>query len=354
MTTASLISAAMLLVVAGCRGGDYTGTERVAYVTVEVVRPSEISRVSYAGARVEGRDETLVFAMGPGKIEEILVSQGDSVTAGQRLVRLNTDQQAGTGVSGASAAVNAAVADLENAEKNHLRLLSLYESGGVSLQQVEAAEALLEAARARLAGARAGYSQAVTARDNSWVTAPFSGRVGRIWAREGNHVANSPLLSISDDSVMVARILLPERDILHLETGLPAYMTVGSLGGESFPGVVISASSTVDPVSGLVPVEVRFTGTRGRLRPGMTGRVVVLMETAGNTAVVPESALRRTRSGNQVVVVEDGTAVVRDVKLGIYNEGMVQVVEGLSFGDSLVTSGHSLLQDGTPVEVVER
>lgn len=322
-------------------------------VSVEVVEPSSISSMAYASARVEGLEEALIYAMTAGKVEEVMVSEGDSVTAGQRLVRLNTDQQASAGTASAVAGISAAQANVDNASSNYERIQSLFEAGGASAQQVEGAMAALEAAQAQLSQARAGYAQARTARENSWITAPFDGQIGRIWAREGNSSANTPLVSISNNSAIVARILLPERDLLTLRPGLPAYITVSALDNESFPGMVTSASSTVDQVSGLVPVEVRFDETRGRLRPGMAGRVVVLTETFENTVSVSESVLRRTQGGFQVVVLQEGRAVVREVQIGITSDGMVQITDGLDFGDSLIVAGQAMLQDGAVVEVVD-
>lgn len=344
-----------LLLAAGCGPPPQETEEKPPVrVSVEVVEPAEISSIAYASARVEGQEEALIYAMSPGKVEEVLVSEGDSVTAGQRLVRLNTDQQAGAAAASAVAGISAAQANLDNAMSNHRRLQSLYEAGGASAQQLEAAEAAVEAAQAQLSQARAGYAQARTSRENSWIAAPFDGQIGRIWAREGNSSSGTPLVSISNNSAIVARILLPEKDLLALRPGLPAHITVSALDNESFPGIVTSASSSVDRMSGLVPVEVRFDETRGRLRPGMAGRVAVLTETHENAVAVSESVLRRTRNGFQVAVVENGRGLIREVQVGIFSDGMVQITDGLSFGDSLVVAGQSMLQDSARVEVVGR
>ncbi len=342
-----------LLLAAGCGSPPQAQQEKPPVrVSVEVVEPTEISSIAYASARVEGLEEALIYAMSPGKVEEVLVSEGDSVTAGQRLVRLNTDQQAGAATASAVAGVSAAQANLDNAMSNYRRMQSLYEAGGASAQQLEAAETSVEAAQAQLSQARAGYAQARTSRENSWIIAPFDGQIGRIWAREGNSSSGTPLVSISNNSAIVARILLPEKDLLALRPGLPAYITVSSLDNESFPGIVTSASSSVDQMSGLVPVEVRFDETRGRLRPGMAGRVAVRTETHENIVAVSESVLRRTQSGFQVVVVENGRGIIQEVQVGISSEGKVQITDGLSFGDSLVVAGQSMLQDSARVEVV--
>ena len=345
---------AVVLMSMGCGPGQIDEEEPLVRVTVEVVEPVSISSIAYASARVEGLEEALIYALAPGKVEEVLVSEGDSVTAGQQLVRLNTDQQASAGTSSAVAGISAAQANVDNASSNYIRMQSLYEAGGASEQQLEGSRAAVEAAQAQLSQARAGYTQARTIRDNSWITAPFDGEIGRIWARVGNSSANTPLISISNNSVIVARILLPEENLLDLKPGLPAYITVSSLDNESFSGIVTSASLTVDQISGLVPVEVRFDETAGRLRPGMAGRVAVLTETFENSIAVAESALRRTHSGYQIVVIENGIAVIRDVQVGISSEGMVHITDGLSFGDSMVVGGQTMLQDGAGVEVVSQ
>ncbi|NOQ23209.1 MAG: efflux RND transporter periplasmic adaptor subunit [Candidatus Aegiribacteria sp.] len=338
----------------GCGPGQIDEEEPLVRVSVEVVEPVDISSIAYASARVEGLEEALIYALSPGKVEEVLVSEGDSVTAGQQLVRLNTDQQASAGTASAVAGISAAQANVDNATSNYIRMQSLYEAGGASEQQLEGALASVEAAQAQLSQARAGYTQARTNRDNSWITAPFDGEIGRIWARVGNSSTSTPLISISNNSVIVARILLPEENLLDLKPGLPAYITVSSLDNESFSGIVISASSTVDQISGLVPVEVRFDETGGRLRPGMAGRVAVLTETFKNAIAVRENTLRRTHSGFQVVVIENGKSVIRDVQVGISSKGMVQITGGLSFGDSLIVAGQTRIQGGAGVEVVSQ
>jgi membrane fusion protein (multidrug efflux system) len=322
-------------------------------VSVVTMEPSTISREAYASTRLEGEEEALIYASTMGRVEEVLVSEGDSVTTGQHLVRLDTDQQITAGTSSAIASVNAARANAENALVDYERMLSLLDAGAVSQQQLDGARVMAEAATAQLRQAEAGYSQARSMQDNAVISAPFSGRIGRIWAREGNTSSGNPLLSISGSSGIVARILLPERDIYRLSPGLPAYVSVTALDGRSIPGIVTSVSPSVDPVSGLVSVQVVFDDTEGVLRPGMTGRVSVLTETVELAIVLPESVLRRSRDGYQVAVVEDGTAYLRDVQTGIRNGGNVEITEGITAGDVVIVQGQTRVSDGSLVEVVE-
>lgn len=345
--------AAALLASCGAKNGEEA--ERTVRVRVEVAAPSGISTESYANARLEGAEEALIYPSMPGRIEEVLVSEGDGVEAGRRLVRMDTDQQAGAGTSAALAALGAARANYENTRANHDRMTALYDAGAVSTQDLDAVRTALEAASAQLTQAQAGYTQARTARDNAWIAAPFSGRIGRVWARAGNSASGaSPLLSISGNGGVLARVLLPERDIYLLHEGQPAYVTVGALEYRSVPGVVTAVSPSVDPISGMVSVEVRFDDPEGLLRPGLSGRVAVITQTRENVVVLAEKVLRRTRAGFQVAVVEGGRASLRPVTLGIRSHGMVEIVQGVLPGDSVIVLGQNSVVEGSPVEVVRQ
>jgi RND family efflux transporter MFP subunit len=347
----------LLLVAAGfaaaCGPAGPADEERPVSVSVQVVEASDISTTAYANTRLEGLEEALIYAMTPGTVVEVLVTEGDSVTAGQQLVRMDTDQQVTAVTAGAVAGISAARANVDLARSTQERMQTLFEAGGISEQQLESSLTAVDAAEAQLNQAYAGYSQARSTRDNAWIAAPFDGSVGRIWARPGNSSGSSPLLSISNNSTIVARVLLPETDLPDLRPGLPAYITLTSLDSESFPGVVTSAASSVDPMSGLVAAEITFADPDPRLRPGMAGRVSILTTTIENTVTVHESVLRRTQTGFQVAVVEDGSVVIREVTTGAFNDGTVQITSGLEIGDSLIVAGQKLLQDGSLIRVVD-
>jgi len=344
---------AVLALAVAC--GPSSSEDEVKAVPVRVITmtPTTISSEAYASTRLEGEEDALIHATTAGRIEEVLVSEGDSVIAGQHLVRLDTDQQLTAGTSSAVAAISAARANAENALNDYERMLSLFEAGAVSQQQLDGSRVMVESTEAQLHQAQAGYSTAMGMQNNAVISAPFAGRIGRIWAREGNLSGGGPLLSISGSSGIMARILLPERDIFFLSPGLPAYVSVTALDGRSVPGIVTAVSPSVDPVSGLVSVQVSFDDQDGILRPGMTGRVSVLTKTVSSAMVLPESVLRRSRSGYQVVVVEDATAHLRDVEVGIRNAGNVEITAGLFPGDVVVIHGHTRVSEGSLVEVVE-
>ncbi len=340
-----------VLLLAGCRTQELP-QEAPIPVEAASITTMPISKVAYAHSRLEGIEEALIYVSLPGRIEQVLVRQGDSVESGQHLVRLDTDQRTTAGTAAAIAGVSAAKTNADKAGRDLDRLAKLYEAGAVSEQQLDAARSAAEAAAARLEQAEAAYDEAKTVRDNAYVTAPFSGVIGRIWARAGNSAANEPLLSISNPAGLVARILLPERDLYDLRVGLPAYFSVTALDGRSFPGVVSAVTGSVDPVSGLVPVEVRFENQEGFLRPGMTGRVSVFTRTVEDALVVPEHALRRTRSGYELALAQGDSSVIRTVETGIRNNGMVEVISGVAAGDTIIIRGNARVSQGSPIRIL--
>jgi len=340
-----------ILIAVACGPGE-EDAERIVRVRVQQMEPSTISSEVYANTRLEGSQEALIFASIPGTVEEVLVAEGDTIDAGSRLVKMDTDQQVNAGTSAALASVSAARANAENARSNYARMQTLYDAGALSAQELDGIGVALEAAEAQLNQAYAGYTQARTTRDNAWIVAPFSGRVGRVWARAGNMSGSNPLLSIAGSDGVVARVLLPESDIFSLEVGQPAYVTVSAINQQSIPGVVTAVSPTVDPVSGQVSAEVHFDDPENLLRPGLSGRVSIVTESITETMVLPISVLRRTRNGYQVAVVVNGKADLREVSTGLISQGDVQITSGVDFGDMVIILGqNSVIQDGS-VEVV--
>lgn len=347
-----LIPLIFLLLLAACGPGDQDETERVVRVKVQIVEPSTISAEVYANTRLEGAQEALIYASITGSVEEVLVAEGDIIEAGDRLVKMDTDQQVNAGTVAALASVSAARANAENARSNYSRMETLFEAGALSAQELDGISVALQAAEAQLNQAYAGYTQARTTRDNAWIVAPFSGTVGRVWARAGNMSGSTPLLSIAGNGGVVARVLLPESDIFNLKVGQAAYVTVSAIDQQSIPGIVTSVSPTVDPVSGQVAAEIRFDDQENLLRAGLAGRVSIITESATDAVVLPVSVLRRTRNGYQVAIVENNRASLINISTGLISRGQIQITSGVELGDHVIIVGQNSVTQGGSVEVV--
>jgi RND family efflux transporter MFP subunit len=322
-------------------------------VTVIVVQPQVISETVNAPCRLEAGSEAVISVSVSGIVEEVLVSPGDTVQAGQRLLVLRTDDIQGAVVREAAAMLSAARASSEYARSNLQRATELVETGAMSPDEYGRIENEAAASEASCAQAVAGYNASSAAARNGFVLAPFDGVVGRVTATVGNPAAG-PLIGIFSTGVIRAGLLVSPVHIGRLRPGLPAVFTTDHFPGQVFPGSVVSVSETADAVSGLVSISVQFTDTSFALVPGLCGMAMVSLETAENAIVLPGSSLTPVAEHSwEVALVLNGKAIIRPVASGIRNGNRYEILEGLMPGDSVINLGHSLVSAGTAVRVVQ-
>jgi membrane fusion protein (multidrug efflux system) len=342
----------MLLLLAGCRE-DGAAVLRPVAVTVTVAEPGPVSRVAAAPCVLEGADQAVVAVADPVRVETVHVSPGDSVAAGQPLLSLQTDDALRAGTRAAAAGVAAARRAQRYAEDDLERMETLAESGAVPPSALEDARARREEAAASLREAGARYRRVRADAEAGLVRAPFDGVVVRVAAREGNP-ASGGLVSISGGSAWRAELLFAQRWLGEIGEGQPVFFETSHYPGSLFGGTVTSVSPALDPVSGLLPVRVTVEDPGGRLFSGLDGIASVAVRTEDSLPVLPRMALQRQVGGGwRAAVVEDGRARFRDVQTGISNGFTTQVSEGLSPGDSVIVLGHTRLEDGDSVLVVE-
>ncbi len=342
-----------LLPISGCTDENVGRREEIP-VTVFIVEPSMISETVNAPCRLEAGSEAVVSVAVPSVVEEVLVTAGDTVTAGQRLLVLRNDDMQRAMICDAAAMLTAARASAEYAHHNLQRASELMETGAMSAGEFDRVQTEAMASEATYHQALAGYSASSTSARNGFVLAPFDGVVGRVIATRGN-MAAGPLLSISGTSVIKAELLLAPRHVNKLRVGLPAVFTSDHFPGRIFPGSVVSVSETADVVSGLVSLTVQFTDTTASLIPGLSGMALVALETRENAIVLPGSMMSYVSADiMEVLLVREGSATKQFVETGIRNGISYEITNGLFPGDSVIDLGHTLISEGALVRVVQQ
>jgi len=342
----------LILITAAC-GKNEVEERNAIPVTIEVAANEQIRRLVYASARLEGVEDATLTSIVNSEIEEIHVSEGDTVNEGTLLITLKTDEIHKAIVQNREAALIAAQVSRENALNNYNRAVSIYEEGGMAQQALDDLMTSIEATDAEVEIAQAEYRRAVSEEDNRSIMAPFDGSIVRIWACKGD-MATGPLLSISNSESVTAEVFLSEKHIQFIKPGLTAQFQPTILPDSVFEGVVYSATSTIDQTSGLISARIRIPNQDAVLRTGMTGTVSLVLEERDSTLVVSESVLRRIIDGWEISVVRNGLASVRTVETGISNNGMYEILSGLQLGDSVIVLGHDIVADGDSVLVVEK
>jgi len=245
-------------------------------------------------------------------------------------------------------------AELSITEANHKRNQDLVAQNFISQRSLDESSAALEVSRAKLSLAQATLQRLQ-------VLAPFDGITGLKQINVGDYLRDgADMVNVEDIDAVLLDFRLPERFQAKIRAGQKAQLTVDALPGRPFSAII----QAVDP---LIDANGRSVGVRGcidnrqqQLRPGMFARVNAVFGSRENALVIPEEAIIPQGGRTFVVRVVQGDkpeAKVSErvaVKVGLRLPGKVEILEGLSAGDTVVTAGHQRLQkDGTVVRVVD-
>ena len=294
----------------------------------------------YSGtATLEADEQATVVAQITGVVLEISAEEGDFVEAGQVLASVETDRY--------RLEVEKAGAALKRLETDYQRKKELFERELVSADDFERVSAELQAQKA-------AYDLARLDLEYTGIRAPISGYVSERLVRAGNLVKlHDPVYRVTSYDPLLAVLHVPERELSVLRKGLEVSMSLDAWPGQSFAGEIIRISPVVDPGTGTFRVTARIADHDQMLKPGLFGRVEILYDLHANVPVIPRSAVITEDESSHVFVIDgQGAASRRQVQLGYERAGMIEVKDGVTSGETVVTAGKSSLSDGVRVEVI--
>lgn len=187
------------------------------------------------------------------------------------------------------------------------------------------------------------------------VPSTITGVVGRVYLDPGANVTvSTPVaLVVNQEKVRVA-VDIPERYIGEIYKGQPATLRVDALPGKEFEAKLTIISPVVDSTSRAVAVEFYANNTKGLLKSGMFAKVDITLSEKTNAVSVSKQSVYRDEETNETYVFvpsADGkTAVRRNVKTGFINSNHLEVSEGLSAGEQVLTFTYGL-KDGSKIEL---
>lgn len=201
----------------------------------------------------------------------------------------------------------------------------------------------VELARVTVASAGARLSAARLGRDLLTVRAVSGGTVTSVLVRRGSPVdPSTPVAAVSDLERLAVDVDVSEFDAAQVRPGMRAVLSVDALGGKRFPGTVVFAALIGAENGGVVtfPVRVRL-GAVDDLKPGMNVSVRIVVDERRQVVRVPVEAVSRAGEGGSRIAVlrGDGRVSQRIVELGLANNKMVEVVDGLRAGQRIVLAG---------------
>ena len=295
----------------------------------------------YTGtAPIEAYAEADVIAKVDGEVRELLVEEGDEVSKGQILARLDGDRL--------KLELNESEAKLRKLQRDYERNIDLKAKGLISDGDFEKIKYEMEALEAafNLASLELDYTQ---------IRAPIEGVVAQRFIKLGNTISEGDaLFKVTSLDPLVAYLHVPEREYRNIDPGQPVGIEIDALAGERIAAVVSRVSPVVDPQTGTFKITVEIADTKKRIKPGMFGRIGVIYDVHENALQVPRSAIIEDQGAASVFVVEGDRAVRRPVVTGYGNRGMVEISSGLRDGEQVVTVGQASLKDDSRVTVIGR
>ncbi|MBK8113851.1 MAG: efflux RND transporter periplasmic adaptor subunit [Candidatus Accumulibacter sp.] len=273
-----------------------------------------------------------------GRIASINFQDGAAVGKGSLLLVLDAATQA--------AELDQARANLGLARSNYQRTADLFEKKFISQQALDNAQAALKVQEAALALAQARF-------DKMRLLAPFSGIVGIRNISVGDYVKEGQeLINIEDISTLKIDFRLPESYLAQLKPGQRLEVASDALPGEVFTAVLDAINPLVEAGGRAISLRAHLPNREARLRPGMFVRVRLIFEQRNQVLLIPEQAVVPDSKAPYVYRVIDGRAKRTPIRTGLRRDAQVEVVEGLSAGDEVVTAGQMKLRDETAVRVV--
>ncbi len=321
------------------KDGDKDTAKKEEAVPVEVseLALGPIESVLAFSANLEAESEVSVVAEAQRQVIQLLVEEGDHVSRGQVLLRLQNDEQ--------TSALGKVKSQVEKAEREFVREERLYEQELISEEDFSNAKYDLEQLRIEMADAERELSY-------TDVRAPISGIVAARMVNLGDQVQiGQELFELIDFDSIVARIYVPEKHLTQLRTGLPANVTAQAAAGLDYDCTVKRIAPIVDAKSGTVKVTVAV-GSKPGLRPGMYVDVNLVTTTHNEAVLVPKRAVVYDNDQMYVYRVRDKNRVERvffqPLLTDKYN---VEPVSGLSEGDRIVIAGQAGLKEGALVKL---
>lgn len=362
-TTIALIVCAVILALIGWRvwaniqakkaEANRSGKEKVAVVTAAYPeRKTIVPKFRFSGT-LDPVWQADVAAKVDGRIEQVLVNEGDAVSAGEVLAILDrTDTDAS--LLNAKGLYADAKTDYEKAQADLARYTKLYAAGAISKESLDNKQFALENAKGKLDAAQGNLNSADSQAGGTRVTTPRPGIIQKRYYQEGYYAkVGTALFQIADISTLLAKIDVPEGYVQSIAVGNPVEIHIPSMSGDkkTVQGIITRISPVATLPARTFEAEVSVDNSDGRLRGGVYADTTLTANPKDNALTIPMSAIVMRDDQRTVYVIEDGHAVRKVITTGYIGENLVEVLSGLSEKDQVITGGQNKFKEGGQVKV---
>lgn len=359
--------------------GHLTPALEVRISKVVNIYPSQTYTLLNASGYVVAQRKAAVASKITGRLVYLGVEEGNRVKKGQIIARLENDDavaarnRALANVNAAKAALEQAMAELDDAALNFNRMLKLSEKGSVAKSEKDIAEARWKRAKAAVSAqessikaSEAALKEAEVMLEYATIRAPFdavvltkNADIGDIITPLGAAVnAKAAVVDIADMESLQVEVDVSESNIGVVKNGQPCEIQLDALQDSRFRGAVHMIVPTADRTKASVMVKVAFKENDPRILPEMSAKVAflereVLPEEEKPLAAIPADAITGIEGKEYVFLVKDGRAYKREIKSGRRVGKMLELLSGAGIGEIMVVKPMDKIKDSIKVKVLE-
>lgn len=370
--TKAIITIILILIVGFFGYKNFTSKKnQVQYLTAQAQNGTLITSVTASG-QITTANNVSVTIQSSGVVKDVLVKNGDQVTAGQELATITLDQASQQKQASAMASYLSAQNQLANAQSKYNTLQATeftanqkfindavargllttdptyIEENGAWLQaqaDYQNQQTAVSSAQESLTSSSLALSQV-----SSTITAPVAGKVTGLTITPGAIITVTSSSSNSNSTSQVlgsiyqvgpiqAEVNLSEIDSVNVSEGQKATMTLDAFPNETFTGKVVSINTNGVVSSGVTtyPAVISFDTGNDHIYPNMGVNATIITKIDDNVLVVPSAAVTTTSGQSTVRVLTNGQPQTVNVTTGDSNDTQTEILSGLNPGDTVVT-----------------
>lgn len=310
--------------------------ETAVPVTIVTMEPKTVDTLVSAAGVLNSKNTSVLSSKVMGRVTALTVNEGDHVSEGKLLVRIESGE--------ISAQAYQAQAAYNNAKLQFDRIKSLFDEKAATQMEMDQATLGFESGKAGLSAAKAMESYTV-------ISAPIAGQIVEKRINVGEMaLPGQPILKIEDNKNLRLEVTMKEQDIRFVQPGKPVTVRIDAVPGKEIKARVAYVVRAADVMTHSFVVKIDIPAQKD-LITGMYGKA--LFSTGKREAIlVPQSAIVEMSGLSGVYVISnEGNAVFQMVQFGESQSDLVEALTGLKAGDRVVVSAHDARIDGRQVIV---
>jgi membrane fusion protein, multidrug efflux system len=309
-----------------------------AIVTGFVANPAVLENNISSSGTILANEEVELRPETSGKLVSVLFREGTFVKKGELLVKINdADLQA---------QLKKLNLQYKLAKEKETRLKGLLEIKGLSQEEYDVAANELQTLEADM-----DFTKAQIAKTE--IRAPFDGKIGLKSVSEGSFVNNTNIIaSIQQTDILKIDFAIPEKYASFVNTGDSVKFSVEGVSGK-LTGRVAAIEPKIDAQTRNLMIRATYINSSGKVYPGAFANVVLIANKKQSSFMIPSESIIPDMKGSKVFIAKNGKATPVRVETGIRSESKIEIVSGLTTGDTVITTGIMSLKPEMNVKITQ-